>query len=454
VTIRSLPAPAVAGVPVAVPAPRTPWTRLPAAPVPRRRSRLLAVAVAVLAVAGTALAVSGFTVAPGVVPAAAPCGPAWSTAWMASTLPVPAPGGLAGGTLRMRVTPQVTGTQVRLRVSNADGTGPLRIGAVTVGRAGPGAAVLPGVAPAGFGGRPDVTLAPGAVVESDAVPLVAEAGVPLAVSVAVTAAPPVVSGHPVALEPAWLARGDVAAEPGAAGFTATAPSWLLATGLDVLAPRPVAAVVAVGDSITDGVGTAPGTDARWTDALAKRLSGAGGEAGMAVLNAGIARNELLATTPAGGATPLARFDRDVAAAAGAADVVLHAGTNDVTSGAGADAVVAGLAAYAGRARAAGKRVVLTTVTPSTHGPAAVRDAVNAWVRDHGREHADAVADFAAAVADPADPRRLAPAFDAGDGLHLNAAGYRALAATVDLRSLSGSSCLAGGGPSRVVLSGH
>jgi len=224
--------------------------------------------------------------------------------------------------------------------------------------------------------------------------------------------------------------------------------------VDVLALRPVAAVVAVGDSITDGVGTAPGTDARWTDALAARLSGAGGEAQMAVLNAGIARNELLATTPAGGATPLARFDRDVAAAAGASDVVLHAGTNDVTAGASADAVVAGLAAYADRARAAGKRVVLTTVTPSTHGPAAVRDAVNAWVRAHGREHADAVVDFAAAVADPGDPHRLAPAFDAGDGLHLTAAGYRALAAALDLRALSGSPCLAGGGPSRVVLSGR
>jgi lysophospholipase L1-like esterase len=444
----------VAGVPVAVPAPRAPWTRLPAVPVPRRRSRLLAAAVAVLAVAGVTLAVGGLAAAPGVPPVATACGPAWSTAWMASALPVPAPEGLAGGTLRMRMTSQVTGSQVRLRISNADGAGPLRIGALTVGRAGPGAAVLGGLAPVGFGGRPDVTVPAGTVVQSDAVPLVAEAGVALAVSVAVMAAPPVVSGHPVALEPAWLARGDVAAEPGAAGFVPTAASWLLATGLDVLAPRPVAAVVAVGDSITDGVGTAPGTDARWTDALAARLSGAGGEARMAVLNAGIARNELLATTPAGGATPLARFDRDVTAAVGASDVVLNAGTNDVTSGAGADTVVAGLAAYADRARAAGKRVVLTTVTPSTRGPAPVRDAVNAWVRHRGGEHADAVVDFAAAVADPADPHRLAPAFDAGDGLHLTAAGYRALAAALDLRALSGSPCLAAGGPSRVVLSGH
>ena len=43
-----------------------------------------------------------------------------------------------------------------------------------------------------------------------------------------------------------------------------------------------------------------------------------------------------------------------------------------------------------------------------------------------------VADFAAAVADPGDPGRLAPPFDSGDGIHLNDTGARALAEAVDL----------------------
>ena len=85
---------------------------------------------------------------------------------------------------------------------------------------------------------------------------------------------------------------------------------------------------------------------------------------------------------------------------------------------------------------------------------AVRDTVNEWVRVHGRQHADGVFDFAAAVADPADPSRLAPAFDSGDGLHLSAAGYRALAGAVDVDRLSGSPCLADRSPTRVVLSGN
>ena len=78
----------------------------------------------------------------------------------------------------------------------------------------------------------------------------------------------------------------------------------------------------------------------------------------------------------------------------------------------------------------------------------VLDAVLA----HGRDYADGVFDFAAAVADPARPTRLAPAFDSGDGLHLSPAGYRALAAAVDLPGLTGSPCLADTSPARVVVS--
>jgi len=289
-----------------------------------------------------------------------------------------------------------------------------------------------------FGGRAATVIPPGAEAVSDPVP-VAAAG-PLAVTIAVPALPDVVSAHPVALQTSWLApRG------GALGTPTT--SWLLLSGLDVLAPRPVHAVVAVGDSITDGVGTAPDADARWTDALAARLSAAGGDTTMTVLNAGISRNELLADG-VGGPPPQARFAGDVTGALGATDVVLNIGTNDIAEGRDAAAIEAGLVRFADAAQAAGKRVFLTTITPSTAGthgtPQAVatRNAVNTWIRTQGRAHAAGMVDFAAAVADPAHPDRLAPAADAGDGLHLSAAGYRALAAAVPVAALSGSPCLA------------
>ena len=379
------------------------------------------------------------------VVAAAACGPAWVTAWQAAMQPGIPPRAIAGGgTLRMLVRPQVEGAKVRVRLSNAYGSAPVAVDAVSAAAPGTGsasAAVMPGTErPVTFGGRTATIIPPGREAVSDPVALAASG--PLAVTIAVPALPPVVSEHPVALQTSWLAPRGVPAELGA-----PLTSWLLLSGVDVLAPRPVHAVVAVGDSITDGVGTALDADARWTDALAARLASAGGGATMAVLNAGISRNELLADG-AGGPTPQARFASDVAATLGATDVVLNIGTNDIAEGRDAGAIEAGLVRFADAARAAGKRVFLTTITPSVagaHGTAraiATRDAVNAWVRAHGREHAAGVVDFAAAVADPARPERLAPAADAGDGLHLSAAGYRALAAAVPVTALTGSPCLA------------
>ena len=199
---------------------------------------------------------------------------------------------------------------------------------------------------------------------------------------------------------------------------------MVLTGVDVLAPRPVNALVAMGDSITDGVGSGLDTDSRWSDALSDRLARRGGAATMAVLNAGISRNELLADRgQVGGESPLVRVGREVAELPGATDVVLHIGTNDIAAGRSGPEIVDGLVRFAGLARAAGKRVFLTTITPSDAGPhgtahaaAAVRDEVNRWVRERGPEHADGVFDFAAAVADPARPTRLRDRYDSGDGL--------------------------------------
>lgn len=392
-------------------------------------------------------------------PATAPpdaCRPAWTTGWQAAAQPGPALPGLGGATVRMVVHPQVTGSEVRLRLSNAYGTTPLAVGAVTAARSdGSAGLVLGTVQPVPFGGQQEVVIPPGGEVVSDAVPLVAEAGSPLAVSLFLPVAPQVLTQH-FAMQAAYVSgRGD-ATFADAGSFGAQLPSSVVLTGIDVRAPRPVNSLVAVGDSITDGMGAAAGES--WPDVLGARLAVAGGAGTMAVLGAGISGNRLLADQgPQQGDVPLTRFDRDVTAAGGATDVVLSIGTNDIAAGRSAADIAAGLRQFADHARAAGKRVFLTTVTPSgtgAHGmPAAIaaRQDLNAWVLEHGPAYADGVFDFAAAVADPAHPTRLAPAFDAGDGLHLSAAGYRALAAVVDPAQLSGSPCLAGNPPARVLV---
>ncbi|MBW0119421.1 GDSL-type esterase/lipase family protein, partial [Pseudonocardia abyssalis] len=384
------------------------------------------------------------------------CAPAWAGAWHAAAQPVPADPGTAGRTLRMVVSPQVTGSQVRVRLSNAYGTTPMQIGTVSAAWSDGAAGLVPGtMRPVAFGGVSGVMVAPGAEVVSDPVALVAEVGRPLAVSLFLVTPPDVLTQHGVALQTSYLSRpGDAALVDDGSAFDTPVTSWMVLTGVDVLAPRPVNTVVTIGDSITDGVGAGPGE--RWSDALAQRLTGVGGPAVMSVLNSGISRNQLLTDDPLlDGDSPLARYDRDVGAVS---DVVLHIGTNDIAAGRKADEIVAGMVRFAERAHAGGTRVVLTTITPSAAGehgtPQAVatREAVNAWVRAHGAEHADGVADFAAAVTDPADPARLAPAFDSGDGLHLSAAGYRALAGALDPSLLTGSPCL-DGSPSRVLVSG-
>jgi lysophospholipase L1-like esterase len=407
----------------------------------------------------------GLAVATGGPPASRPaaaaaddaCAPRWVTGWQAAAQPGPASPGTGGATVRMVVSPQVTGAQVRLRLSNVHGATPLAVGAVTAARSDGGPGLVGGTArPVAFAGQQAVVVPPGGEVVSDPVPLVAEAGAPLAVSVFLPVVPEVLTQHAVALRPSYLSgRGD-ATYAGAGEFRTELPTWVVLTGVEVQVPRPVNAVVAVGDSITDGVGAAAGE--RWTDALSARLADTGGATTMAVLNAGIAGNRLLpAAGPQHGDVPLARYGRDVAAAT---DVVLHVGTNDLAVGRSAADLVAGLQEFAARARADGKRVFLTTVTPSETGPhgtpaaVAERAELNAWVREHGRAHADGVFDFAAAVADPERPGRLAPAFDAGDGLHLSAAGYRALAAAVDPALLSGSPCLAGDPRARILVSGR
>jgi lysophospholipase L1-like esterase len=417
----------------------------------------LAVLVALACAVGLAVATGGAARPTAAAPAADACGPRWVAGWQAAAEAGPRPEGLGGATVRMVLEPQVTGSEVRLRLSNAYGATPLAVGAATAGRSDGEAGVVAGsVRPVAFDGQQAVVIPPGGNVVSDPVPLVAEVGRPLSVSLFMPVVPEVLTQHSVALRDTYLsARGD-ATFAGASAFPAVLPSWPVLSGVEVRVPRAVNAVVAVGDSITDGVGAASGQ--RWTDALSARMTHSGGAATMAVLNAGISGNRLLpGEGPRHGEPVLDRFERDALAVAGATDVVLHIGTNDVATGRGAQELVTGIRLVAERARSAGKRVFLTTVTPSTTGPRgtpaglAALEEVNAWVRAHGREHADGVFDFAAAVADPADPSRLAPAYDAGDGLHLSADGYRAIAATVDPALLTGSPCLSGDPTARVVV---
>jgi lysophospholipase L1-like esterase len=337
------------------------------------------------------------------------------------------PGGRADDrTFRLVVRPSLAGTALALRLSNAGGTTPVRVDAVTVGPRSRGAA-LRSVRAVTFRGRRSLTLAPGARVTSDRVALPVAAFADLAVSAHVVRAA-AVEWHAMALETNYLARGDATADRGARRFTTTTTGHFLVDGVDVLAARDARAVVGFGDSVTDGSGATRDGHDRWTDALAGLL--ARRRLPLAVVNRGINGNNVgtrgIVTDGPGG---LARLKRDAIGTSGVAVVVLCEGSNDLSNGAPAAEVIAALRRAAATVHAKRIAVVGATAIPRadarwTFAMEAARREVNSWIRSTSAF--DAVADFEKAVA--GSDGRLDPRYDSGDHLHPGPAGYRALAA--------------------------
>lgn len=378
--------------------------------------------------------------------------PAWSAAIQRAVDPHLYPGSdlrLGSGTIRQIVRVSARGGGFRITYSNLYGTTPLvidrtRLATVTGGGT---AIAAPGVA-ATFGGRSSVTIAPGGTAISDPVAMTARAGDRVAVSSFFAAAP----SRPQSLH--LNAMQTLQANP-RVDATATAlmrptgtTSRLFLTRLDACRPDPTRTIVALGDSITDGTGSTVNGDGRWPDALADRLARAGRD-DLSVINQGIDGNRLLHGR--WGESALARFDRDVLAIPGVRFLVLLEGINDIYAPAfllkPAERVTPRQMIGAYRriiavARRRGIKVILATLLPNegaeAHTPGyysaageRARQAVNRWIRS--AHAADAVLDWDRVMRDPSHPSRLNPAYDTGDRLHPNDAGYKAMARAIDLK---------------------
>ena len=356
-------------------------------------------------------------------------------------------------TLRLVVNPTLGGTRVRVRLSNRYGSQPVTLGAAAIAPRASGADVVPGTTRTlRFGRRRSVTLEPGEEVVSRPVRLVFDAFQNLAVSVAVQGGSGPSTEHVTAFQTSYVSApgsGDHTRDADGAAFTRTMTTWPFLTDIEIRKPRRVGALVALGDSITDGVGSPNDQDRRYPDLLARRLAAA--RIKLAVQIEAISGNQVLrdAAAPTFGPKLLDRLDRDVLDQAGARVVLLMEGTNDVGVPPipSAARVIEGLAAAVERMHGAGLRVILGTLPPcknfalALHGtPAAIaaRNQINDWIRTSTA--ADGMVDFHAALRDPLDPDRLNPAFDSGDHLHPNAAGYAVMAAAVDLNLLAGGGC--------------
>ncbi|MCW2934447.1 MAG: family lipolytic protein [Actinomycetia bacterium] len=403
---------------------------------PRRR-RFLAI---------TGLAVLAATLTLGGVPAtqAAPVIQAhYVDTWTAAPTYLGAP--YSDRTVRNIVHTSVSGLGLRVRLSNAFGSGPVTFDDVDVGVQSSGAALVPGTnRRVTFGGQTSVTVPLGAEALSDPLPGFVAGGTNLAVSMHVVGSSGEVTGHPDAQQVNYYTdEGDFAASDSAADYPYTIGNWFFVDGIEVSVPKQTRDVIALGDSITDGYNSTVGANARWPDDLARRLLALPPSRQLGVANQGISANQVTADGSGrdggqAGVSAEARFDRDVLAQPGATTVILLEGINDIGDGTvtSASQLIAADQLIIAQAHAAGLRILGATLTPfegaGYYSPAReqIREQLNQWIRAGGAF--DGVLDFDRVVRDPADPLMLAPAYDSGDHLHPSDAGYQAMADAIDL----------------------
>jgi len=351
-------------------------------------------------------------------------------------------------TLRLIVHTSIPGNRVRVRLSNEMGGAPLRIGAAHIGLRSSGANLVAGSGrDLTFGGQPGATAAPGDPLVSDPVDVAVPALADLAISLWLPASTQATTIHDLAQQTNYVSVAGNYAGASALPVQRTLAAWPFLTEVDVTgAAGAPSAIVALGDSLTDGARSTSNANRRWTDYLARRLrmEAVPGSPPVAVVNRGISANSLLTDYPTAllaGRDALERFDRDVLATAGARWLFVLVGINDIvyspaSSPIAAETLQAGWLQLIGRARTRGMQVIGATLPPfegqAYYTPArdAVRQRANTWIRTSGAW--DAVADFDAVLRDPARPTRLLPAYDGGDHLHPNDAGYEAMAKAIPL----------------------
>lgn len=346
-------------------------------------------------------------------------------------------------TLRQIVHTSIGGDLVRVQLSNTFGVQPITLGEVHIALRNKGPAIVPGSDRIlTFSGKRAITMPPGAIILSDPTKLHIRPLTDLAISIYLPYPTDATTIHPVALQDNYIyARGNFA---GSAIIhpVKTIQNWIFLTGVEVTASKKARALIALGDSITDGSRSTPNDNDRWPNVLADRLVAK--HVHMAVLDAGISGNRIL--NDGIGPSALARFDRDVLAQPSIAYLILLEGINDITGIPGYPGIVnavditTGLHQLIERAHEHGIRVFVGTLLPFagsvlyTLQGERERQQVNHWIRTSGAS--DGVIDFDKIMRDLSHPTRLLPLYDSGDHLHPNDDGYKMMGKSIRLSLFS------------------
>jgi len=368
----------------------------------------------------------------------------------------------AGVTYRDIVHISLGGKQVRLTLSNRFGTEALNVGGVTVARSvGSGSVDGSTVQAVTFDGKPFLVIAPGATVISDPVSIDVAPLSDLGISIFLPAGKvSFYTSHPVSHQTNYRAAGNDLHSVSMPNVEKVRP-WRVLTAVDVMAPESDAAIVAFGDSITDGQGSTPDANLRWPNRLADRLQADPKYARFAVVDEGIGGNRILHD----GGTPearagehqkgLTRWSYDALDRSGVKYIILLEGVNDIGHSSLIRAGLAGrrqqespetpvtasdlinaMTQMIDEAHAKGIKVIGATLTP--YGGAryerpdgdAIHNQVNDFIRHGGKF--DGVIDFEKATQDPAHPDRYLPAYNEKDHLHPDDEGTKAMTDSIDL----------------------
>jgi lysophospholipase L1-like esterase len=384
----------------------------------------------------------------------------WTTSWGAAPLaaspaagPFPATPTFSDQTIRQVVHLSAGGSRLRVRFTNEFGSRPLRIGAVRIALADATGKIQPGTdRPLSFAGKPGALIPVGSPYLSDPVDFAVKALSALSISIYLPEDTGPCTCHGVALQTGFISNtGNFVTEAFAPKATFMARAFV--SGVEVYSAAPAKAVVVLGDSISDGVGSTPDSNHRWPDLFAQRLAARRHEA-WGVVNMGISGNRVL--DDGAGQSAIARFDRDVLSVPGVAYVIVFEGVNDIGISFGqfqgplvelfksmvpknkatAEAMIAGYRQLIERAHAKGLKILGATIAPyegsayySPEGES-IRQQINAWFRTGGAF--DGVLDFDAVLRDPDKPTQIATPLHAGDHLHGSDLGYEAIARSIDL----------------------
>jgi lysophospholipase L1-like esterase len=287
-----------------------------------------------------------------------------------------------------------------------------------------------------FDGNESVIIPAGQAVISDIIEFEVDKLSNIAITIFFGSVPQELTGHPGSRTTSYIMTGN-AVDSQSMSSSVLTEHWYTISGIEVLAEDTSRAVVALGDSITDGRGTTTDGNNRWTDKLAERLSVNADTANVAVLNMGIGGNNILKDGL--GPAAIKRFDRDMLEQSGVKYVIVLEGVNDIGTTNNIEVAQDMINAYKtfiAKAHARNIRIYGGTILPfggSQYDNVVneeTRQVVNKWIRTNGEF--DGVIDFDAAVRNPDDHTRLLEIYDCEDHLHLSPQGYKRMADMIDL----------------------